>query len=108
MKRYTKRQFIFECVQRYGANRSHWRFECPSCHMKQSANDLINAGVGETFNEVFKYLGYWCVGNWSKKQGCEYSNDMFLNIFHTDHLIEIEYKNKKTGKIETRIFFGFA
>lgn len=57
-------------------------FVCPMCGKVQSACDLINAGVGEDFEEVEKFLAYSCVGRWTnagppKKekngQGCNWT-----------------------------------
>lgn len=38
---------------------------CPMCGVAQSANDLIAAGAGKTFDEVEKYVGFSCVGRWT-------------------------------------------
>lgn len=38
---------------------------CPMCGTVQSAQDLIDAGAGSSFDEVEKYLGFSCVGRWT-------------------------------------------
>ena len=52
-----------------GVPREHFAFECPSCRTVQSAHDLIAAGAGETFAEVEPYLGFSCVGRFTKDAG---------------------------------------
>lgn len=48
-------------------------FECPRCKTLQSANDLIKAGAGKTLDEVQPFLGYSCVGRWTKDKGCDWT-----------------------------------
>ena len=40
------------------------KFECPMCGTHQSATDLIESGVGQSFDDVEKYLAFSCVGRW--------------------------------------------
>lgn len=40
-------------------------FKCPMCGTLQTAEDLIAAGAGETFDDVERYLGFSCVGRWT-------------------------------------------
>jgi hypothetical protein len=39
---------------------------CPRCGKVQCAKDLIAAGAGKGFDEVERYLGFSCVGRWTK------------------------------------------
>ena len=48
-------------------------FRCPRCNTAQSAQDLINAGAGKSFEEVEGYLGFSCVGKWSETKGCNWT-----------------------------------
>lgn len=48
-------------------------FQCPKCKTIQSAKDLIEAGAGETFDDVEKYLGFSCVGRWDESKGCNWT-----------------------------------
>lgn len=48
-------------------------FKCPRCGTLQSAQDLIDAGVGSNLDEVEKYLAFSCVGRWSKDKGCDWT-----------------------------------
>lgn len=45
--------------------REHFAFLCPMCGTVQSAQDLINAGAGRTFDDVERYLGFSCVGRFT-------------------------------------------
>lgn len=38
---------------------------CPMCGFHQSPRDLIEAGAGENFEDVEKYVGFSCVGRWT-------------------------------------------
>jgi len=38
---------------------------CPMCGTVQTGRDLIEAGAGENFDAVEKYLGFSCVGRWT-------------------------------------------
>lgn len=39
---------------------------CPMCGTVQNSKDLIAAGAGKTFDEVERFLGWSCVGRWTK------------------------------------------
>lgn len=39
--------------------------KCPMCSTLQSAQDLIAAGAGSTFDDVERYLGFSCVGRFT-------------------------------------------
>lgn len=45
--------------------REHLALICPLCGVVQSAQDLIDAGAGETFDDVERFLGFSCVGRWT-------------------------------------------
>lgn len=40
------------------------QFRCPMCGFDQSAEDLIAAGAGATFDDVQGFLAFSCVGRW--------------------------------------------
>lgn len=48
-------------------------FKCPHCGTLQSAQDLIDAGAGESMDEVEKYLGFSCVGRFTESKGCDWT-----------------------------------
>lgn len=48
-------------------------FRCVSCKTLQSAQDLIDAGAGESMNDVEKYLAFSCIGRWSETKGCDWT-----------------------------------
>lgn len=87
----------------------HLAFKCPLCDTIQSAADLIDAGAGENFDEVEKYLGFSCVGRWThgnppppkakkgKQIGCDWTLGGLLR-FHT--LEVINEKGKPCPRFE--------
>jgi len=46
-------------------SREDFAFVCPMCATVQSANDLIAAGAGKSFEEVERYLAFSCFGRWT-------------------------------------------
>jgi hypothetical protein len=65
MRTITLEQFHAE-LKAQGVPKMHLAFRCPICHTIQSAHDLIAAGAGKTFDEVQGYLGFSCVGRFTK------------------------------------------
>lgn len=55
-------------------------FQCPNCKTLQSAQDLIDAGAGSSFDEVEKYLAFSCVGRFTKEKGCNWTLGGLLHI----------------------------
>ena len=60
-------------LKEQGVKKEELLFICPSCQTMQCAKDLIEAGAGKDFEGVEKYLGYSCVGRWSKDKGCNWT-----------------------------------
>ncbi|SEO65218.1 VVA0879 family protein [Nitrosovibrio sp. Nv6] len=52
-----------------GVPRDHLAMKCPICKTIQSASDLIAAGAGKNFDEVEKYLGFYCIGRFTRAGG---------------------------------------
>lgn len=48
-----------------GVERDDLAVRCPICKTVQSARDLIDAGAGNDFEAVEKYLGFSCVGRFN-------------------------------------------
>ena len=46
---------------------------CPRCKTEQCANDLIDAGAGNSFDDVQGYIGYSCVGRFDTSKGCNWT-----------------------------------
>lgn len=46
-------------------SQNDFAFICPMCQTAQTAQDLIDAGAGENFDEVEKYLGFSCIGRFT-------------------------------------------
>lgn len=76
-------------LQQQGVPREHLAFKCPACNTVQSATDLIKAGAGEDFTGVWKYLGFSCVGRFSKDKkpakGCDWTLGGLFRI----HTVEV-------------------
>lgn len=65
MKSVTLEQFREE-LKAQGVDTVDCAFICPRCRTVQSARDLIDAGAGNTLDEVEKYVGFSCVGRWTE------------------------------------------
>lgn len=97
MKRITSKEFRREATKLYGPDPIKWKVICPLCKTKQSAEDLINAGVKK--EEAHKYIGIFCIGRWinsgpydktkSKGKGCDLS---LGGLFKAHRLEIIDYK----------------
>lgn len=82
-----------------GVPKEHIAFKCPLCETIQSATDLIRVGAGKTFDDVEKYLGFSCVGRWTKAgpalkgtppgRGCDWTLGGLLKM----HKLEVETEN---------------
>ena len=65
MNTMTEKEF-HEAMKSQQVPREHLAFRCPMCGTVQSAHDLIQAGAGKDFEEVSKYLGFSCLGRFTK------------------------------------------
>lgn len=68
MKEITHQEFVAQ-LKAQGVPRRHVAFICPMCKTPQSMDCLINAGAGKTEDDVEKYIGFSCVGRWTKAGG---------------------------------------
>ena len=74
--------------------REHLTFVCPMCKTPQSAQDLIEAGAGETFDDVEPFVAFACVGRWTgagsprNKPDCKPCNWTLGGLFKT-HSLEV-------------------
>jgi hypothetical protein len=48
------------------SGKQHLAFRCPMCATVQSAASLIKAGAGENFEQVERFLGFSCVGRFTR------------------------------------------
>jgi hypothetical protein len=65
MRRITIPEFHAELRAQGVSTREQLAFKCPMCGTIQSAQSLINARAGESFDKVEKYLGFSCVGRFT-------------------------------------------
>ena len=61
----TLDQYHAELMAQGVPSRDDIALVCPMCGTVQSAKDLIEAGAGDSFEGVEKYLGFSCVGRWT-------------------------------------------
>ncbi len=85
MKSITVSEFHAECKKQQ-MSRQFLSFKCPSCKTVQSAQSLIDAGAGDDFDAVQKFLGFSCIGRFTKKRGCDWSLGGLFKI----HKLEVE------------------
>jgi hypothetical protein len=64
MKKVSLREFQDQ-VRAQGMKREYVAVICPACNTVQTAQDLINAGAGISYEDVEKYLGFSCVGRFT-------------------------------------------
>lgn len=53
---------------------------CPRCGTVQTPQNLIDAGVGETMEDVQQFVGFSCVGRWTDEMGCDWTLGGLLKI----------------------------
>ena len=67
MKQMTVDEFHAAFHAQGAASREQLAVVCPRCGTVQTAQDLIDAGAGKTFDDVERYLGFSCVGRFTGK-----------------------------------------
>ena len=89
---------FLELLKSQGVPREHLAFRCPMCGTVQSATDLIRAGAGKDYEDVEGFLGFSCVGRWTKAgpslkgnppgKGCDWTLGGLLKIRDLDVVTE--------------------
>lgn len=69
MERMTLSEFHAALRRQGVSSREHLAFVCPLCRTVQSAQDLIDAGAGNDFDAVERFLAFSCVGRWTGAEG---------------------------------------
>jgi hypothetical protein len=64
-RRITVEQLHVELKAQGVSAREHCAFRCVMCGTVQSGASLIRAGVGASFDEIEKYVGFSCVGRFT-------------------------------------------
>lgn len=67
------------------AGREHSAFKCPRCTTVQSISSMVKAGLNSSDAE--KYIGFSCIGRFSKNEGCDWTLDGLFKI-HTLEVID--------------------
>lgn len=97
MKKYNSiEEWQKEAERLFGKDTKQWKFECPMCHTIQTPKDLIDTGM--TVEEMQGYVGFSCIGRFTKEKGCDWTLGGLFRI----HTVEI-----KTDK-GFRPYFDFA
>lgn len=106
MKTMTLDEFLAGCKAQGVKSSDDIALVCPMCGTVQSARDLINAGAGEDFNSVEKYLGYSCIGRFTgagaprKTPDGEGCNWTLGGLFQTHKLEVITPDGKRHPRFE--------
>jgi hypothetical protein len=66
VKTITQAELCAEMERRFGPDAKAWKFFCPMCKTPQSASDFYAAGFKPGTGEVNKYLGFSCIGRFTK------------------------------------------
>ena len=61
------------------------RHVCPPCGTVQTPQDLIDAGAGDSMEDIRGFVGFSCVGRWSEEKGCDWTLGGLLKI----HTLEV-------------------
>jgi hypothetical protein len=85
VKQVTYKEFLEMIKLQKRDRREDITFECPRCGTVQSGQELIDAGVGKTFEDVQPYLGFSCIGRFTKDKGCNWTLGGLFQI----HKIEV-------------------
>lgn len=64
MRTLSVEEFHHELKAQGTSGREHLAFICPMCGTVQSEKSLIDAGAGEDFDAVERFLAFSCVGRW--------------------------------------------
>ena len=56
------------------SSRLHAAFKCPACGTVQSGRSLIDAGAGETFDSVERYVAGSCIGRFNGAGSADFKN----------------------------------
>ena len=95
-RRITRDEFIAEGKKRFGDDPKNWKFRCPRCKTTQTAHDLVEAGVKK--EEIDNYLGFSCIGRFTKDKGCNWTLGGLFQI----HELEVEF----VGEVYRRFEFA--
>ena len=97
MKKITYEDWVSEGERLFGKNKLEWKFICPQCKTVQSGADFLEL-TKLTIEEIPKYVGFSCIGRFTKKKGCDWTLGGLFQI----HELEIIQEGK------TNRFFEFA
>ena len=71
----------------FGKDFKKWRFKCPACGTVQTIKDFIDVGVEH--EKIQAYIGFFCIGRFTDKKGCDWTLGGLLRI----HRVEVVREN---------------
>lgn len=74
-----------ECLRSQDVPLEQAKFKCVKCGTVQCAQDFIDKGIGNNFQEVQHYLGFSCIGRFTEDKGCDWTLGGLFQI----HKLEI-------------------
>jgi len=86
-KQLTVGEFLVLGESKFGSNTKKWKFKCPRCGTIQTAEDFVDANVSK--DKIGSYLGFSCIGRFTKKKGCDWTLGGLLHI----HTLEVISEN---------------
>lgn len=89
MKTMTLEELKKVAKERFGEDGNKWAFVCPVCKTRQTAEDLLAAGVSK--EDVSGKIGFSCIGRFTRDKGCDWTLGGLLHL----HELEIETPDGK-------------
>jgi len=91
----TRRQITLaewqaEGERKFGPDQHNWAFVCPACNTPQTARDFYAAGFEPGKGEVNKYLGFSCIGRFTKAKGCDWTLGGLFQIHTLEVLVPLD------------------
>jgi len=89
IKIYTLQNWKKEGERLFGTkDMLQWWLVCPQCGTPQKTQEIIDAGLTE--EEAMSYIGFSCIGRFTKGQGCDWTLEGLFQI----HKVEISHNGE--------------
>lgn len=87
-RRITIKEFHEVLAEQDVDRREDLEFICPKCGTTQTAQDLIDAGAGENFEDVATKIAFSCVGRYDEEVDCDWTLGGLLQIHELEVIAE--------------------